>query len=55
MRAGAWAVAVVGAITRSEDARGAIAALRQATVSAARVPPARALAFARTTLDGQVR
>ena len=55
MRAGAWAVAVVGAITRSEDPRGAIAALQQATESTSRVAPARALAFARTTLDGQVR
>ena len=51
MGAGAWGVAVVGAITRSDDPRGAIAAL-QAAVDAA---PARghAPAFARTTLLAQ--
>ena len=48
MGAGAWAVAVVGAITRSDDPRAAIAAL-QAAVAA--VPAhGRAPAFARTTL-----
>ena len=48
MDAGAWAVAVVGAITRSADPRAAIAALRAAVDAA----PAgrRAPAFARTTL-----
>ena len=56
MRAGAWSVAVVGAITRSADPREAIAALRQATDSTSCVAPApaQALAFARTTLIGQV-
>jgi thiamine monophosphate synthase len=50
MQAGAWAVAVVGAITRSDDPRAAIAELQQATGSTARVPSARVPAFARTTL-----
>ncbi len=48
MGAGAWAVAVVGAITRSDDPRAAIAALR-AAVDAVPVH-GRAPAFARTTL-----
>jgi len=34
MRAGAWAVAVVGAITRSDDPQAALAALRDATATA---------------------
>ena len=48
MRAGAWSVAVVGAITRSADPRGAIAALRSAvdTVPSRQRP----CEFARTTL-----
>jgi hydroxymethylpyrimidine kinase / phosphomethylpyrimidine kinase / thiamine-phosphate diphosphorylase len=50
MQAGAWAVAVVGAITRSDDPRAAIAGLRQATGSSPRATPARVPAFARTTL-----
>ena len=48
MRAGAWAVAVVGAITRSDDPHAAIAALRDATAATPAgepVPP-----IARTTL-----
>ena len=49
MRAGAWAVAVVGAITRSEDPREAIAALQHAT-TASSAGAARTLSFARTTL-----
>jgi len=48
MRAGAWAVAVVGAITRSTDPQAAIAALRQATTASAM--PAPVPAFARATL-----
>jgi len=48
MRAGAWAVAVVGAITRSTDPQAAIAALRQATTASA--TPAPVPAFARATL-----
>ncbi|MBC7666355.1 MAG: bifunctional hydroxymethylpyrimidine kinase/phosphomethylpyrimidine kinase [Caulobacter sp.] len=48
MAASAWAVAVVGAITRSDDPRGAIAALRTATEGSP--TRARAPAFARTTL-----
>ena len=51
MRAGAWAVAAVGAITRSEDPRGAIAALQQACERVPRVKVAQVPAFARTTLD----
>jgi len=50
MQAGAWAVAAVGAITRSADPRAAIAELRQAVDSPARVTRAQAPAFARTTL-----
>ena len=52
MRAGAWAVAVVGAITRSDDPHAAIAALRDATADAAASPALDAPAFARTTLRG---
>jgi hydroxymethylpyrimidine kinase/phosphomethylpyrimidine kinase/thiamine-phosphate diphosphorylase len=48
MRAGAWAVAVVGAITRSGDPHAAIAALR--TAVDARPTRSRVPAFARTTL-----
>ena len=51
MRAGAWAVAVVGAITRSGDARGAIAELQRACERVPRVKAAQVPAFARTTLD----
>jgi hydroxymethylpyrimidine kinase/phosphomethylpyrimidine kinase/thiamine-phosphate diphosphorylase len=48
MRAGAWAVAVVGAITRSDDPRAAIAALQSAVDT---VPARRSTReFARTTL-----
>jgi thiamine-phosphate diphosphorylase len=50
MRAGAWAVAVVGAITRSEDPHAAIAALRDATAAADAQAPVPA--FARATLRG---
>jgi hydroxymethylpyrimidine kinase/phosphomethylpyrimidine kinase/thiamine-phosphate diphosphorylase len=50
MRAGAWAVAVVGAITRSDDPHAAIAALRDATVATAAQAPVPA--FARATLSG---
>ncbi len=50
MQAGAWAVAVVGAITRSDDPRAAIAGLRQAMGSTARVTAPPVPAFARTTL-----
>ena len=50
MGAGAWAVAMVGAITRSEDPRAAIAQLQQAVGSAERASPERLPAFARTTL-----
>jgi len=50
MRAGAWAVAVVGAITRSDDPHAAIAALRDATRPTLPVLPPAAPAFARTTL-----
>jgi hydroxymethylpyrimidine kinase/phosphomethylpyrimidine kinase/thiamine-phosphate diphosphorylase len=50
MRAGAWAVAVVGAITRSDDPHAAIAALRDATRLVSPVPPPAVPAFARTTL-----
>jgi hydroxymethylpyrimidine kinase/phosphomethylpyrimidine kinase/thiamine-phosphate diphosphorylase len=49
MRAGAWAVAVVGAITRSDDPHAAIAALREAT-AATTAAAAPAPALARTTL-----
>jgi hydroxymethylpyrimidine kinase/phosphomethylpyrimidine kinase/thiamine-phosphate diphosphorylase len=52
MRAGAWAVAVVGAITRSEDPHAAIAALRDATTGTPSAPSLAAPAFARTTLQG---
>ncbi len=51
MRAGAWAVAAVGAITRSEDPRGAIAELQRACERVPRVKVAQVPAFARTTLD----
>ncbi|MFL6697609.1 MAG: thiamine phosphate synthase [Vitreoscilla sp.] len=50
MSAGAWSVAVVGAITRSEDPRAAIAQLQHAVASAERTSPQRPPAFARTTL-----
>jgi hydroxymethylpyrimidine kinase/phosphomethylpyrimidine kinase/thiamine-phosphate diphosphorylase len=50
MQAGAWAVAVVGAITRSDDPRAAIAELQQATGSLPPLTLARVPAFARTTL-----
>ncbi len=53
MQSGAWAVAVVGAITRSDDAPAAIARLRAATAGTA--APARTAAFARSTLRGGVR
>jgi len=53
MQAGAWAVAVVGAITRSDDPHAAIAGLQQAIGSAPRTMPVRTPEFARTTLiDG---
>lgn len=52
-RAGAWAVAVVGAITRSEDPRAAIEALQRATAPVARTAMGQAPAFARTTLAGR--
>ena len=52
MNAGAWAVAVVGAITRSDDPRTAIAALQRATVPMARPAAVSVPAFARTTLAG---
>ncbi len=52
MNAGAWAVAVVGAITRSADPEAAIAALQRATVPMARAPGGETPAFARTTLVG---
>ena len=48
MRAGAWAVAVVGAISRSDDPHAAIASLREAV--AVHVGRAYPPAFARTTL-----
>ena len=50
IQAGAWAVAVVGAITRSDDPRGAIAGLQQAVRSTPRATPASRPAFARSTL-----
>jgi hydroxymethylpyrimidine kinase / phosphomethylpyrimidine kinase / thiamine-phosphate diphosphorylase len=50
MGAGAWAVAVVGAITRSADPGAAIGALREATLAAPHAAPAALPAFARTTL-----
>ena len=50
MRAGAWAVAVVGAITRSDDPHAAMAALRDATRPASQAPLPAVPAFARTTL-----
>jgi len=51
MRAGAWAVAVVGAITRREDPRVAIGELQRATESVPRAKPAPLPAFARPTLS----
>ncbi len=51
MRAGAWAVAVVGAITRSDEARAAIAQLQQAIASVPRGHAASLPAFARPTLN----
>jgi hydroxymethylpyrimidine kinase/phosphomethylpyrimidine kinase/thiamine-phosphate diphosphorylase len=53
MHAGAWAVAVVGAITRSADPRAAIAGLQQAVASASRGASTRMPEFARTTLSGR--
>lgn len=50
MRAGAWAVAVVGAITRSENPDQAIAALQDATRQPPSTPSRAVPAFARTTL-----
>ena len=50
MRAGAWAVAVVGAITRSDDPHAAIAGLQQAIGSTPLAMPVRTPEFARTTL-----
>ena len=55
MRAGAWSVAVVGAITRSDDPRAAIAALQRATVPMSRPTKVETPAFARTTLQSEVR
>jgi hydroxymethylpyrimidine kinase/phosphomethylpyrimidine kinase/thiamine-phosphate diphosphorylase len=51
MRAGAWAVAVVGAITRSADPRAAIGELRRAIDPVPRASSNRLPAFARTTLS----
>ena len=48
MRAGAWAVAVVGAITRSDDPHAALAALRDATATTPAAP--RPPSIARSTL-----
>jgi len=50
MRAGAWAVAVVGAITRSDDPRAAIGQLQTAMADAARADRVALPAFARSTL-----
>ena len=50
-RAGAWAVAVVGGITRRADPRAAIRALQEAAVAVPRAAPADLPAFARTTLS----
>jgi hydroxymethylpyrimidine kinase/phosphomethylpyrimidine kinase/thiamine-phosphate diphosphorylase len=50
IRAGAWAVAVVGAITRSEHPAQAIAQLREATRPSAHPAPRQPSAFARSTL-----
>jgi hydroxymethylpyrimidine kinase / phosphomethylpyrimidine kinase / thiamine-phosphate diphosphorylase len=55
MQAGAWAVAVVGAITRSADPEGAITALQRATAPMPRAPAPTPPAFARTTLAGTAR
>ena len=55
MRAGAWAVAVVGAITRSADPRAAIAALHEATAPLAGLDVIEAPAFARSTLASLAR
>jgi hydroxymethylpyrimidine kinase/phosphomethylpyrimidine kinase/thiamine-phosphate diphosphorylase len=55
MQAGAWAVAVVGAITGSDDPQGAIAALRAATASISPFQRASVPAFARSTLTGSGR
>ena len=52
IRAGAWAVAVVGAITRSPDPARAIAALREATSMYSMPARVRTVGFARTTLPG---
>ena len=52
MDAGAWAVAVVGAITRSDDPRAAIAALQRATVPMSGTVAVETPAFARSTLAG---
>ncbi|MEO5686631.1 MAG: bifunctional hydroxymethylpyrimidine kinase/phosphomethylpyrimidine kinase [Burkholderiaceae bacterium] len=50
MRAGAWAVAVVGAITRSDRPREAINALQRATSESPRAARTPAPPFARSTL-----
>lgn len=50
MQAGAWAVAVVGAITRSDDPRAAIAGMQRAIVAARHGTSTCRPAFARTTL-----
>ena len=51
MRAGAWAVAVVGAITRSADPHAAIAQLQRAMASASHPAVAPVPPFARSTLS----
>ena len=51
MRAGAWAVAVVGAITRSADPHAAIAQLQLAMASASHPAAAPVPPFARSTLS----
>ena len=51
MRAGAWAVAVVGAITRSADPHAAIAQLQRAMASASHPAAAPVPPFARSTLS----
>jgi len=53
MAAGAWAVAVVGAITRSDDPRAAIGQLQAAMADVARADRAALPAFARSTLREQ--
>ena len=51
MRAGAWAVAVVGAITRSADPHAAIAQLQRAMAPAAHLAAGLVPPFARSTLS----